>query len=255
MRRHSSFLRALPAAALLGALALGGSPLQATETQPFSAAEEAAIGELVRSYILEHPEIILEAVQQLEMRKQAESQKSRQQAIADNMAMLVSDPASPVVGNPDGSVAVVEFFDYNCGYCRKMTEDIFDLVESDGDIRFVLKELPIFGEASRFAAKAALAAERQGLYGEFHFALMTAGVTIDQESTLAIAAAVGLDLAQLQEDMLDPAIDAQLDANYRLAQELGVEGTPATVIGEVFVPGARGYDELASLVAAARAKN
>ena len=240
-------------AASLAAATLAAATPSAAEDSPFSAAEEEAIGRVVRDYILEHPEIILEAVQELERRKQAESRQQRDEAIAANSEQLFSDPASPVVGDPEGDVTVVEFFDYNCGYCRRMTEDIFELVEDDGDIRFVLKELPIFGEGSRFAAKAALAADRQGLYGEFHYALMTAGVTIDQASTMAIAAEVGLDLAQLEEDMLDPAIDAQLDANYRLARALGVEGTPATVIGETFLPGARGYDELAALVAKARA--
>lgn len=239
-------------AAGLVAATLSATPLAAQES-PFSTAEEEAIGRLVRDYILEHPEIILEAVQELERRKQAESRQQRDEAITANSEQLFADPASPVVGDPEGDVTVVEFFDYNCGYCRRMTEDIFELVEDDGDIRFVAKELPIFGEGSRFAAKAALAADRQGLYGEFHYALMTAGVTIDQATTMAIAAEVGLDLAQLEEDMLDPAIDAQLDANYRLARALGVEGTPATVIGETFLPGARGYDELAALVAKARA--
>ena len=232
------------------AAALAAPPALADDS--FSPQQEEAIGKLVRQYILDHPEIILEAVQALEQRKQAEADARRGDAIKANWQDLAQNPDSPMIGNADGDVTVVEFFDYNCGYCRKMTEDIFDLVKDDGNIRYVLKELPIFGEGSRFAAKAALAAERQGKYREFHYALMTAGVTIDEASTRAIAQQVGLDMAKLETDLLDPALDAELDKNYELAHLLGVEGTPALVIGQAFVPGARPYDELARLVAAAR---
>ena len=242
---HRSF-----AAVAVAALLLTAGPAAAADS--FSPEQEEAIGKLVRQYILDHPEVILEAVQALEQRKQAQADAKRGDAIKANYQDLAHNPDSPVIGNADGDVVVVEFFDYNCGYCRKMTEDMFSLVKDDGGIRYVLKELPIFGEGSRFAAKAALAAQRQGKYREFHYAMMTAGVTIDQASASAIAQSVGLDMAQLETDMLDPALDAELDRNYELAHELGVEGTPALVIGETFVPGARPYDDLARMVVQAR---
>ncbi len=239
------------AAALLATSLLLPLPAAAEE---FTPAQQEEINRLVRQYILDHPEVILEAVQALETRKQAEADGRRVAAIEQVYADLTEHPESPVVGNPAGDVVVVEFFDYNCGYCRKMTEDMFDLVEADGGIRYVLKELPIFGEDSRYAAKAALAAARQDKYAEFHYALMTAGVTIDVGTTRAIAQSIGLDLARLEADMLDPALDAELDRNYALARSLGVEGTPAMVIGKTFVPGARSYGDLEKLVAAARAR-
>jgi protein-disulfide isomerase len=136
-----------------------------------------------------------------------------------------------------------------------MTKDIFQLVEDDGNIRYVLKELPIFGEGSRFAAKAALAAARQDRYGEYHYALMTADQKIDEAAAMAIAAEIGLDMAQLKIDMLDPALDAELDQNFALANVLKVEGTPAMLIDRQFVPGARGRDDLAQFVEAARQAN
>jgi len=238
-------------AALLACSLLLSLPAAAEES--FTPAQQEEINRLVRQYILDHPEIILEAVQALEARKQGEAESRRASAIESSYQDLALHPDSPVVGNPDGDVVVVEFFDYNCGYCRKMTEDMFELVEADGGIRYVLKELPIFGEDSRFAAKAALAAARQGKYAELHYALMTAGVTIDAGTTRAIAQSIGLDMARLETDMLDPALDEELDRNYELARGLSVEGTPAMVIGKRFVPGARSYDDLAALVAAARA--
>ncbi len=246
------FRRPLAAALVLGLLAASPAGPGAAAAEDFSPAQEEAINKLVRQYILDHPEIILEAVQALEQRKQAAADTKRSDTIEQNYQDLAHNPQSPVIGNPDGDVVVVEFFDYNCGYCRKMTEDMFDLVKDDGKIRYVLKELPIFGEGSRFAAKAALAAAQQGKYREFHYALMTAGVTIDESSARAIAQSVGLDLARLETDMLDPALDQELDRNYELAHALGVEGTPALLIGRSFVPGARGYDELARMVAVAR---
>lgn len=242
--------RRLPPALLL--LALLATPLPAA-AEEFTPAQQEEINRLVRQYILDHPEVILEAVQALESRKQAAADERRAAAIDQAYDNLARHPETPVIGNPDGDVVVVEFFDYNCGYCRKMTQDMYDLVEQDGGIRYVMKELPIFGEDSRFAAKAALAAARQGRYAEFHYALMTAGVTIDVATTQAIAQSIGLDMTRLEQDMLDPALDEELDRNYALARALGVEGTPALVVGRQFVPGARPYDEMERLVAEARA--
>jgi len=245
--------RTAAAISLSLALALSFVPPGTTRaSETFTEAQEQAIRELVRSYILEHPEIILEAVKVLETKQQAAAQAGREGTIDAQWEVLTQASSSPVLGNPEGDVVVVEFFDYNCGYCRHMTADLFDLVEQDGQIRYVLKELPIFGEASRFAAKAALAADRQGMYGEYHYALMTADQKIDQAAALAIAAQVGLDVAQLKVDMLDPALDAELDQNFALANALKVEGTPAMLIGREFVPGARSKDDLALLVDRAR---
>jgi protein-disulfide isomerase len=229
-------------------------PAAAAAEEAFTPEQQEAIRALVRSYILEHPEIILEAVQALEAKQAEAANASRAGAIEQQWSALAEAPGSPVLGNPSGDVTVVEFFDYNCGYCRRMTKDIFELVEDDGNIRYVLKELPIFGEASRFAAKAALAAARQGRYGDYHYALMTADQKIDEAAALAIAAKIGLDVTQLKVDMLDPALDAELDQNFALANALKIEGTPAMLIGRQFVPGARGLDELAQIVDAARQK-
>jgi protein-disulfide isomerase len=229
-------------------------PAAAQAKDAFTPEQEEAIRALVRSYILEHPEIILEAVQALEARQASAAQATRAGAIEELWTELAEAPGSPVLGNPSGDVTVVEFFDYNCGYCRRMTKDIFELVEDDGNIRYVLKELPIFGEGSRFAAKAALAAARQGRYGDYHYALMTADQKIDEAAAMAIAAKVGLDVAQLKVDMLDPALDAELDQNFALANALKVEGTPAMLVGRQFVPGARGLEEMEQFVEAARQK-
>lgn len=235
-------------------LALAFAQPAAAEQTTFTPQQEEEIGRIVRDYLLQHPEVIVEVLQELERRQTASQQEQQQRAVTGNYDQLAQDPGSPVLGNPDGDLLVVEFFDYNCGYCRKMTHDLFNLTDADGDIRLVMKELPIFGEGSRFAAKAALAAEKQGKYQELHVALMTAGVQIDQAATLAIAADIGLDVEQLQADMLDPALDEALQRNYSLARALAVEGTPALVIGERFIPGAQTEAQMARIVAEERRK-
>lgn len=247
-RRRFSAALALPFA-----LALAAAPA-AADSASFTPQQEEEIGRIVRDYLLENPEVLVEVLQELERRRTAGQQEQQLRAVAENYDQLARDPGSPVLGNPEGDILVVEFFDYNCGYCRRMTQDLFDLAESDGGIRLVMKELPIFGEGSRFAAKAALAAEKQGKYKELHVALMGAGMQIDQAATLAIAEDLGLDMERLQADMLDPALDQALERNYALARALAVEGTPAIVIGERFIPGAQTEAQMARIVAEERRK-
>ncbi len=220
----------------------------------FSAAQEEEIGQLVRAYLLEHPEVILEAIEILQQREQQAAETARESAISGAEADLYQDAGSPIAGNPDGDVTIVEFFDYNCPYCKRVTPEIFSLLARDGNIRYIAKEWPIFGEDSEFAARAALASARQDKYARFHQALMGIRGPANETTVKRAADEVGLDWAQLEADMQDAAITEALARNHELAQRLGITGTPAMVIGDSFLPGAVPAVEIAAIIAEERAK-
>lgn len=213
---------------------------------------EDRVRELVLETIRENPEIVMEAVAILESR-QAEAQAASQtEMLARERDTLERDPNAPVLGNPDGDVTVVEFFDYNCPYCRRAKPEIEGLLEADPNVRLVYREWPILGEGSVFAARAALAAREQGLYEEFHWAMMGMNGRADEASVLRIARETGLDIAQLRRDMEAREIEAHIQTSMRLAQALGITGTPSFVIGDALVPGVVDADQLQTLVSDAR---
>ena len=223
-------------------------PLQAA-AQDIS---EDRVRELVLETIRENPEIVMEAVAILEAR-QAEAQAASQaEVLSRERDTLERDPNAPVLGNPEGDVTVVEFFDYNCPYCRRAKPEIEALLAADPDVRLVYREWPILGEGSVFAARAALAAREQGLYEDFHWALMGMSGRAEESSVLRIAEDIGLDVAQLRRDMEAPEIDAHIESSMRLAQALGITGTPSFVIGDALVPGVVDVEQLSSLVSDAR---
>jgi protein-disulfide isomerase len=209
------------------------------------------IEQIVREYLLREPEVIYEALQELQRRQTAEAESRQQAALADNRELIFDHPADPVGGNPEGDVTLVEFFDYRCAYCRRVVGAIRELVASDPGLRLVFKELPVLGPESVVAARAALASQRQGGYMPFHFALM-ASTDLSPEGIRATAAAVGLDPDQLEADMEAPEVQEIIDQNYRLASAVGIEGTPAFVIGDELIPGAVSHDRLVELVEEAR---
>jgi protein-disulfide isomerase len=206
----------------------------------------------VRDYLLKNPEVIMEALQVLQERQRAAEAETLKRTIAERGAEILNDPAAPVGGNPSGDVTLVEFFDYNCPYCRRVAPTVNELIEDDPDLRLVYKEFPILGPGSEFAARAALAAERQNKYGLFHEALMNANEQITEDSVLAIARQVGLDVDRLTRDMADPAIAAAIARNQALANALGITGTPSFVIGDRVVPGAVDRSTLEGLITRAR---
>jgi protein-disulfide isomerase len=246
-------LRLVILAASLGALTLAAAPAPA-HAQAAADLPVEAIERIVRDYLLREPEVIYEAIQELQRRReQAEIERARGQIFA-NADRLFDDARDPVAGAADGAVVLVEFFDYRCGYCRAMVGGINELIEATPDLRFVFKEFPILGPDSLAAARAALAAERQGSYLAMHNALMAAS-DLSQDGIETIARELGLDLERLRADMADPAIQQLIDDNRRLAAELGINGTPSFVIGEELVPGAVPMARLAELIATERARH
>lgn len=166
---------------------------------------------------------------------------------------VFEDPAAPVMGNPAGRVSLVEFSDYNCGFCRKATPEVAAFLKENPDVKLVVHEIPIFGEGSRYAAMAALAAARQDSYPAFHLALMGMRGKAEKASVLRVARELGLDLARLERDIQDPAITAQIEANLALADTIGLVGTPSFVAGDRAVFGFLPKADLAELVDEARA--
>jgi protein-disulfide isomerase len=197
----------------------------------------------MRSFILDNPEVLLEAVQRHEEAQQTAQNDEVKTALVQHKKELLSG-LSPVAGNPNGDVTIVEFFDYNCPYCRKAGPILGEAIAADKGLRIVYKEWPILGPGSEFAARAALAAHVQGKYEPFHQALMTSASKVDETSTLEIASTVGLDVERLKRDMESEAIKTELQRNFALAEKLRITGTPAFVIGEEII---RGLVDLATL--------
>jgi protein-disulfide isomerase len=208
----------------------------------------------VRDYILSNPEVIMEAIRRLEQ-SQLEAENREATAVLKARAEeIFHDRSSPVSGNANGDVTVVEFFDYNCPYCRQMTPVMKEAEEADPNLRVVYKEFPILGPNSTFSAKAALAVHRQGKYLEFHRAMMLERGVANEAKIMKIAAKIGVDSERMKSDMNDPVIEALINENLALAQALRINGTPGFVIGEQILRGATDLKTLQSIVKQARGK-
>ncbi len=240
--------------ALLAAL-LFTAPAIAQDSQPFTAEQKAALTQLVREVLVKNPEILIEAMNALETKQQAEAGKAAKAAIAANRKAIFDDGVSYVAGNPKGDVTIVEFFDYRCGYCKQVQPSLMTLLKEDSKVRLVLKELPVLGPESVVAARAAVAAmeQNQGAkYLDFHNAMMEFRGQITEAEVLRLAAAAKLDIAKLKTDMSAPKTEQILRANLALADTLGIQGTPGFVIGDQLVPGAVPLETLRQLVKEAR---
>jgi protein-disulfide isomerase len=233
----------------------GTAPDRVAQSAMMVTPDKAALGKSIREYLIANPEVLVEAMQELERKQDSQRDSAAQKAISENQNELLRDPDSPVAGNPSGDVTVVEFSDYQCPYCKRAHNAVKSVVAADGKVKIVFKDLPILGEPSRIAALAALASRAQGKHLAFHNALMEYNGKIDRNKIMEIAASVGLDVAKLQKDMEDPKLKQIIERNLALASALGVRGTPAFVIGNQFVPGAVDADALKQLIADARKRS
>lgn len=233
---------------LAALLALG--PAHADET--FKTMEKEAFEKAIRAYILEHPEVIIEALEKYEAQERDAQEKAAAAALIAQKDKLFKHPMTPISGNPKGDVTVVEFFDYQCGFCKRALNTVLEVLDSDKQVKVVWKELPILGPASEFAARAAMASDKQGKYQQYHVALMSARGRLSPEKIFRLASKVGLDVDQLKRDMEDPKITAYLQETLQLAQTLGINGTPGFVIGNKLIPGAIDKSRMQELIATAR---
>ena len=218
------------------------------KAESFTPLQKRAIERIIHNYLLDKPELIVQAMEKLREREQAEQNNKTKQLLRKYSNRIYHHPMSPYTGNKKGDVTLVEFFDYQCGYCKQVTESIIKLVKNDKSLRVVWKELPILGQTSVDAATAAMASRKQGKYLDFHIALMNNRGGLNRQSILKIARRVGINTAKLEKDMTDPAIRTYLEETTKLAQQLGIKGTPGFIIGEKIVPGAVSLKQLKKFI-------
>ncbi len=246
--------RLLPALGL--SVALLGSAALATDLTDMTAEETDAFGAAVRAYLLENPEVLMEAIAVLEQR-QAEAQVAGDaDLIAVNAEDIFNDGYSLVMGNPDGDVTIVEFLDYRCGFCKRAFPEVKELVESDGNIRFIIKEFPILGEDSLLASRFAISTQilfGDEAYAQLHDELMTMRANVSEASLIAVAEGLGLDGQAILDGIDNPVINQAIGANHGLAQRLQITGTPGFVIGDQMLRGYVPLEGMQQVVAQVRA--
>ena len=247
-------IRLIRSIAIAGALALSAALPAAA--QDFSATQRSEIEKIIKGYLLKHPEVLQEAMAELEKKQAvAESEKART-AIKTHSEAIFNSPRQVTLGNPQGDVTFVEFFDYNCGYCKRALTDMVELMGKDPKLKVVLKEFPVLGPSSVEVAQVGVAVRMQDKTGkkyfEFHQKLLTGRGTLDKAKALATAKEIGLDMARLDKDLKSDEIAKTLEESMKLAEALGLNGTPSYVIGNDVVIGAVGVATLSQKIQAAR---
>jgi protein-disulfide isomerase len=233
----------------IAALALSAAWLPSSAGAADPEPSVAEIEKIVRDYLMREPEVIYEAIQELQKRQQTAEAERQKATIAERSDEIFRHPDDPFAGAAEGDVTLVEFFDYRCGYCRNMAGNLRTLVDTDDRLRFVFKELPVLGPDSVVAAKAALAAAKldHDKYYDFHMVLMQTK-DLSREAVLGLAAAKGYDRDAMAAEMDSAWVQERLDANQALAESLGINGTPSFVVGSTLIPGAVDIGRLAQLV-------
>jgi protein-disulfide isomerase len=239
----------------LFALALGSAPLSAS-AQSFSDTQRGDIETIVRNYLIAHPEVLEEAMAELSKRQTAAETAKHEASVAENANTIFNSPRGITLGNKDGDVTFVEFFDYNCGYCKRAMADMLDLMKTDPKLKVVLKEFPVLSQGSVEAAQVAVAVRMQDPTGkkylDFHQKLLGGRGAADKARALAVAKEVGLDMGKLEKDLASPEVKATIEENFKLAEAMGMNGTPSYVIGKQVVIGAVGVDNLKEKIGVAR---
>jgi protein-disulfide isomerase len=208
------------------------------DTGAFSADQRAAIEGIVKDYLIKNPEILIEVQTALEQKVAQQEAEKTKTLVTEHAKEIYRSPKAPLAGNPNGDITVVEFFDYNCGYCRRGFSEVAKLVENDKNVRVVFAELPILGDDSVHAAHVALAANLQGKYWEVHSGLLSGSGKVNEATALKVAEKVGLDMEKLKADMKGPEVKAELDRIKALADKLAINGTPHFLVGDKAVQGA-----------------
>ena len=248
-------LRPFAALLIAGLLALPSAPL--ARAQSITPEQRGEIETIIKEYLLTHPELLQDVMNELEKRQVAAEAEKHRNAVKEHAATIYDSPRQVTLGNPQGDVTIVEFFDYNCGYCKRAMTDMIDLIKSDPKLKFVLKEFPVLGEGSVQAAQVAAAARMQDKTGgkkylEFHQKLLGSRGQVDKARALAVAKEVGFDIARIEKDMTSDEVKAQIEESMKLAEALGLNGTPSYVVGPEVVVGAVGLKTLKERVNGAR---
>jgi len=229
--------------------AAAGDNTLAAAGGPFTALQKNEVRNTIREFLVENPQVVVEALESVQSQQQQSEGRRRQNAVTARADQLFKSRSDPSVGDPTATVTIVEFFDYQCPYCRRMTQQLAELNEEDPDLRIVYKEFPVFGPASTLAASAAVGAMRQGKYEDFHLALMGIRGAPSERTIFRMAERIGMDVGRLRADMNSATPQRLFQRNRQLADELGIRGTPAFVIGDQVIPGAIDMDRLRALIA------
>jgi protein-disulfide isomerase len=224
--------------------------------QEFSAPQKGEIERIIKDYIVSHPEVLQEAIAELDKRQAAADVEKAKKAVAGNTETLFNSTRQVVLGNPKGDVTMVEFFDYNCGYCKRAMADMLELLKDDPKLKIILKEFPVLGPGSVEAAKVAVAVRMQDKTGkkyiDFHTKLLGGRGQADKARAMAVAKEIGMDMGRLDKDLASDEVKASIDESLKLAETLGLNGTPSYVVGTDVVIGAVGLDALRVKVSTAR---
>ena len=234
---------ALAAASL--ACLLGGAP--AAMADGFTAQQKSELGPLVKDYLMAHPEVLRDAITELDTREKQAEADGRKKALAELGGKLATQADSLVIGNPDGKITLVEFFDYNCGYCKRAVGDLDKLMQKNKDLKVVLRDFPILSAGSVEAALVALAVHNQftgDRYWEFHRRLLGNRTAVGKEQAMGVAKAMGPDMDRLAKDTSDPKTRAAIQESLTAAQALNLNGTPSYIVGDDAIVGAQGFDEI-----------
>lgn len=231
-------------------------PVTSTAASVMTEGERTAFRDEVRAYLLEHPEVLIEAMDVLQSREEEAALARDEQIVSSHDDVIFNSPDDWVGGNPDGDITLVEFMDYRCGYCRKAYDEVDKLIKSDGNIRFVVKEFPILGEASMLSAQFAIALRQlhgDEAYGRAHDALMTLRGEPTAETLARLATDLGLEAQPIMDRMNAPEVQAVIQANYALAEKMEITGTPAFVLKDMVMRGYAPLETMQDFVADARA--
>jgi protein-disulfide isomerase len=248
----------------LTASALGMASMTTIAAAPaaasFTGDQKQQIEQIVHDYLVTKPEVLIEASKALQQKQMAEVSGKAKEAITKNAASLFNSAQSPKLGNADGDITIVEFLDYQCGHCKTMSPVIAEVIKADSKVKVVIRGLPIFGDSSKTATKAVIAAIKQGgdKFAKFNDALLATTEPLNEKNIFALAKKSGLDVTKLKKDLTSKDVEDQVTENFRLAREIGLMGTPAFILGNrsfsktEFVPGATSKEDLTALIAKLR---
>lgn len=238
---------------IIGFIQLASLNIKADETK-LPTPDRTQIEQIVRDFLISNPEVIEEAMNVLTKKREEHKNLQKKTALVKFKSFIKSHPMTPVSGNPRGDITVVEFFDYQCGYCKRSLSTMLHLLKTDKNVRVVWKEMPILGPVSRLAAQAAMASIKQNKYFEFHVQMMESRGRLSESKIVEIARSVGINVKRLKIDMKDPGIEAYLNETLQLAKALGIQGTPAFVIEDTVVGGAIDQNGIKRIIAEFRGR-
>jgi len=233
-------------------IAKQSTPVSGGQAGAGTTGDRAKIEAIVKDYLLKNPAVLRDSLLAMERLQKEQERLAASKSIIENADAVFRSEHDYVAGNPDGKVTMVEFFDYNCSFCKRAMNDVLKLMETDKDLRMVMKEFPILGPGSVYAARAALASKKQDKYWDFHLAMLKSKGALNQAKVDAIATSIGIDVDKLKADMDAPEVAKAIGEAHALADKMGIRGTPAFVIADQLIPGALGYEALRQRIASVR---